>query len=320
MNFDLERGSILPTLAYFDMFDYPLTEQELERFLYTDYTDFKIDYTDFVRALDENGSLRGVAERSRGFYFLPGREEIIERRKQGRRLFEEKIKIAQKAMRKILWVPFVRAVFVCNTSTGVGIKEGSDIDVFVIVRQGRLWLSRILVTFVLGLFRFRRTRAKIKNKICLSFYVTDNRLNLLDIALKEDVYLMYWLALLIPIYDPDNLGKSLWAANQWATKHLPNAFKGEMNKEWQVGDGRIAKKIKNTFEKWWGGKYGDLMEKQAREAQKIRMKMNTSSIQNLPDTRVVVNDEMLKFHEGDRREEYRDRWMRKCQSFNQTSP
>lgn len=300
MDINPAQRSVLKTLAYFDMFDYPLTEQELGRFLYKDS--------------DPPASQHSwEARRAGGFFFLPGREEIVEKRKMGQKLFAEKIKIAQKAMRKILWVPFVRAVFVCNTSTGVGTKEGSDIDVFIIVRHGRLWLARILVTLTLGLFRLRRTKTKIKNKICLSFYVTDNNLNLSKIAIENDIYLMYWLALLIPIYDPDNLGKSLWRANVWAEKYLPSAFKGGMNKEWQFNDGKIAKKIKNVFEKWWGGKYGDLMEKQAREAQKIKIKMNTNSVQDAPDTRVIINDEMLKFHEGDRRTEYREEWKKRCQ-------
>jgi len=290
---------MLRTLAFFDLFDYPLTESELERFLYKDS--------------DPPASQHGLeARQAGGFYFLPGREEIVEKRKHSQKIFEEKIKISQKAIRKILWVPFIRAVFVCNTSTGVGIKEGSDIDVFIIVRHGRLWLARILATLTLGLFGLRRTRAKIKNRICLSFYVTDNCLNLSDIAIKDDVYLMYWLALLIPIYDPDNLGKSLWRANMWVEKYLPNAFAGEMNQEWVV---KKNSKIKKFLEKMWGGGYGDLMEKQAREAQKIKLKMNTNSVQNEADTRVVISDEMLKFHEGDRRVEYREGWAEKCKNF-----
>lgn len=299
MSDGIKEQSVLKTLAFFDLFDYPLTEKELERFLYKDS--------------DPPASQQGwEARRAGDFFFLLGREEIVEKRKEGEKLFAEKIKIAQKAMRKILWVPFVRAVFVCNTSTGVGIKEGSDIDVFIIVRRGRLWLARILATFTLGLFGLRRTKVKIKNKICLSFYVTDNRLNLSDIALKDDIYLMYWLALLIPIYDPDNLGKSLRAANQWVIKNLPNAFKGEMNREWEV---KKNSRIKKFLEKMWGGGYGDVMEHQAREAQKIKLKMNTNSVQDASDTRVIISDEMLKFHEGDRRSEYRDRWLARCKNF-----
>jgi hypothetical protein len=46
--------------------------------------------------------------------------------------------------------------------------------------------------------------------------------------------------------------------------------------------------------------------------QLAKMKMNLHSLQNEADTRVVISDEMLKFHENDRREEYRDKWLEKC--------
>ena len=44
------------------------------------------------------------------------------------------MKIANRAVEKIRWVPFLRAIFVCNTLAGPGLKEESDIDVFIITR------------------------------------------------------------------------------------------------------------------------------------------------------------------------------------------
>lgn len=291
--------SILRTLAFFDIFDYPLTEQEIRRYLYcadsTDTADLAI-------------MLSGLQHRD-GFYFLPGREETIAARQRAVRLIEDKMKAAVRGIKKIRWVPFLRAVFVCNTVAGAVADEDSDADVFIVVRQGRVWLARALVTLTLSLFRMRRTRTKIKNRICLSFYVADDNLNLEKVAIEDDIYLMYWLAQLIPVYDPDNLLAGIQTANQWARKFLPNAFVPFLPiSRWQAKDGRWSIKIKHLLEKMWGGRYGDLIEAQARGMQKARMALNYASVQNEPDSRVVVNDQMLKFHEKDRRVEYRDRW------------
>lgn len=311
MENDLKQ-SILRTLAYFDVFGYALTKEELRRFLYgyTDNPDLQIDNW----------------PNKDGFYFLPGREENVAARQRAVKWFEQKMKIAKRAIKKLRWAPFLRAVFVCNTLAGPGLVEDSDIDVFVVVRKGRLWLARLLATLVLSLFGLRRTKKIFKDRVCLSFYVTDDNLNLSKIALDEDlsgvalaktdIYLMYWLAQLIPIYDPDNLHTSIQRANQWVKKYLPNAFVPyELSERLQVSNGKISKFIKNLLEKMWSGKYGDLIEKQAREAQKARMKMNYASAQNEPDTRVIVSDQMLKFHENDRRVEYRDLWIERCKKY-----
>lgn len=293
--------SIFKTLAYFDVFGYPLTKEELWRYLCIDYTDLKFDYTDFVLRLG------GVPNKD-GFYFLLGREENVAKRQRAVKWFEQKMKIAKRAVKKIGWVPFLRAVFVCNTLAGPGLKEESDIDVFIITRKGRIWLVRFLATLVLKFFRLRTFKDKTKDRVCLSFYVTDDNLNLSKIALDEDVYLMYWLAQLIPIYDPDNLHSSVQRANQWVEKYLPNAFVPyELSERLRVSNGAVSKFIKNLLEKIWGLKYGDLMEKQACEAQKARLKMNYGSAHN-ERAGIIVSEQMLKFHENDRRVEYRDKW------------
>jgi len=298
------KQSILQTLAYFDIFNYPLTGPELHQYLWG--CKKKINLADFLIQLS-NQDFLGFKD---GFYFLHGREEVVAERQSLVKILEKKMKIAVRGGKKIATVPFVRAVFVCNTLGGVGLSEDSDIDVFIIVKKGRLWLSRMLVTFILSIFGLRRTKTKINNRICLSFYVTDENLNLFKVALSEpDIYLVYWLDQLIPIYDPDNLHKSIMKANVWTEKYLSNGLKEfQVSDRWQVRLGGFKFGLKNFFEKTWGSAYGEMLEKQAKGIQITRMKKNYTSVQNQPDTRVVVNDGMLKFHENDRREEYRKKW------------
>lgn len=311
------KQSILQTLAYFDIFDHPLTQDELFRYLYIGNTNFKLDYVDFTKQL-QNG-LSGIVEQDQGFYFLPGRKDIVQVRQSRVKLVEEKMKIAAKGIKKITQVPFVRAVFVCNTLGYGVVDEDSDIDVFIIVRQGRLFIARALATLYLSLFGLRRTKKKIKNKICLSFYVADNNLNLEKTAIDNDIYLVYWLNNLIPVYDPDNLHQKILQANNWASKYLANGLQNfSSSYHWSVNNYKISQTIKNFFEKAWGLMYGDLIESQAKAMQLVKMKMNFISVQNENDTRVIVNDEMLKFHENDRRQEYRDKWLEKCKQINNT--
>ena len=182
------------------------------------------------------------------------------------------------------------------------------------MKSGRIWLARAIVSIVLSVFGLRRSRRKIKNKICLSFYVTDNSLDLSNVAIKQpDIYLAYWLEQLIPVYDPNNLRKELLKQNAWVKSYLKRFGNDyDLFSNWKVKDSDWSNKIKSLGEAFWGKGYGNLIENQAKGMQKARMKMNVSSVQNEKDTRVVVNDNMLKFHENDKREEFKKTWLLKC--------
>lgn len=305
---DLHK-SILQTLAFWDIFFHPLTKEELYEMLYG--VDKQIlDYTDFINELHRFFE-QGMVGCQDGFCFLPGREKIVDIRQLKVKLIEQKMKIARRGIKKLAKAPFVRAVFVCNTVAMGFADEDSDIDVLIIVKKGRIWLARFLATLALSLFGLRRTKTKIKNKICLSFYLSDDSLNLEKIAVKDDIYLIYWIDNLIPVYDPENLHQSFLNANRWVSKYLPNGLRAYMLGAY------CNTPIRKLFEKMWSGSYGDLMEKQAKAIQLAKMKRNYQSAQNAGDTRVVVSDSMLKFHEMDRREEYRDKWLKILTEYNQ---
>lgn len=313
---DKFQKSILQTLAFWDIFDYPLTKEELYHgFLNTDNTDLKVDYAKFLSELE---SLPGVVERGQGFYFLPDREEIVGIRQSKVKLLEQKLKIARRGIKKLASVPFVRAVFICNTLAMGFPDENSDIDVFIIVKKGRIWLARILATLMLSLFRLRRTKIKIENRICLSFYVSDDNLNLEKIAISQpDIYLVNWINNLIPVYDPNNLHQSFLQANKWAGRYFVNGLQTyEISEKLKVKSEKIGEFFKRFFERVWNGAYGDLIEAQAKGIQLAKMKMNYMSVQNENDTRVIVSDNMLKFHETDKREEYKRQWKQRCEKLN----
>lgn len=304
--------AIQKTLAWFDIFDYPLTAEELHTYLWeykvdTSYAQFLIDLETCVE--------RSVCEEQFGYYFLPGRGRIVEERRKRFLFVEDKMRIAKRAVKKISNIPFVRAVFVCNTTAFGWPKKDSDIDTFIVVKQGRLWLARMLVTFALSLYGLRRNKKHVANKICLSFYVTDAHLDLKDVFLPDtDIYFMYWLAQLIPLYDPDNLYEDIMKLHTTLDTHIP-----QRSKRFVVRSGRgvdTEKKkfnIKHFGEHAWESGYGAMLEKQARSFQKAKMSRNIDSVQNADDSRVVVTDNMLKFHENDRRALYRQMWEKRCE-------
>ena len=141
---DHSLNSVVETLAYFDIFDFPLTKEELYRLLWRPPPGFM--FTDLVITLEEYVSC-GLIVRRHGYYMLPGREEIMATRESKIIIIEKKLAIARRAARKLRWIPFVEAIYVANTvAAGVASAE-SDIDVFVVIKHTETILKNEQIFF-----------------------------------------------------------------------------------------------------------------------------------------------------------------------------
>ncbi|HRY36864.1 MAG TPA: nucleotidyltransferase domain-containing protein [Candidatus Magasanikbacteria bacterium] len=302
------KNAILKTLSFFELFSYPLTREELFEFLWKQKTtrcDFEVTIEGLLK--EQKIFLQD------GYFFLPNKSNNVEFRRQRLLENENKLKKAARACKKISWLPFIKTVFICNSLAFGTATQKSDIDFFIITDPKRLWLARFFSNLILLLFGQRVN--KNKNGVCLSFFISKDSLNLQNIKIiQEDVYLIYWLAVLIPIYDPEDYRRKIIADNDWLFDYLPQ-FSSELSiyaKE--IKNGRFKLFIKNVLEKMWQGVYGDLMEKQAKEAQLARIKMSTRD-KNFNFPGVVINDNMLKFHENDKRKEYYEKWRQRVESL-----
>ena len=164
--------SVRQTLAYFDLFSMPLTVEECFRFLWQPPAISFESFRDFLlsHAHSEDPESGSYAERS-GFYFLPGRGEAVEKRRQATVPSEELLSIGRRAARLIAWIPWLQAIFICN-SVGAEIAHGaSDIDFLIITVPGRLWTVRFFSNLILRLARLRTYGARTARRICLSFYL-----------------------------------------------------------------------------------------------------------------------------------------------------
>ncbi|OGH90217.1 MAG: hypothetical protein A2507_00180 [Candidatus Magasanikbacteria bacterium RIFOXYD12_FULL_33_17] len=302
------QESILKTLAYFDIFDYPLTKSELRKFL---WLASKLVEKEFLFNL-ENLLIQKQIETEHNFYFLKDRKDNVKNRQLKIKLVEEKLVIAKKAVKKLRYVPFLRSVFICNTVAAGVPNNDSDIDVFIIAKKNYLWLVRFFSTIILKFFRLRTSELNHKNRMCLSFYATDTNLNLekLQMNNRDDVYLVYWILQLIPIYDQTNLYQSILRANKWLNNYVNLQEDNYYLPEYlQVKDNKNSLKIKKFFEKFFENK--KYLLKLIEKIQYNKVRKNYGLYADMSDSRVVISDEFLKFHENDRRKEYSDKWVAK---------
>lgn len=324
--------AIRATLAYFDQFDFPPTAEEVWRWLTVRLPDRQLDLPTVSRERVEEELRRWVAptspnppapplekggrswEEHDGFFTLPGRGNIVTIRKARIPINEKKWAIARRGVRWLWKVPFIKLVGVCNTVAINNAREESDIDVFIVVAKGKLWTARFFATALMDALRLRRRGTAVQDRICMSFSVTEDALDLRPLLLKDgdDPYMAFWAAQMVPLFDRGGTYARFIAANKdWVREYLPNAF--SQTSAW-IGDQRISSIPQRGFPAppYWRrskprGVYS-ITERFFRRLQKEKMARNAASVQNEPTTDVVVSDTVLKFHEQDRRREYRERW------------
>ena len=200
-------------------------------------------------------------------------------------------------------IPFLRYVSVCNNLSFSKTEEGSDIDLFIIAKKNRLFIVRTLVTFLLQILGVRRHGNRIKSRFCLSFFIDDSHLDLSDIAISNDIYLAFWFKYQVPILD-DNVSKDLIIKNTWIKNYLEEEVVFRNDK-------LISNKsyIKTVLSFALNGVIGDVIEKALGSWQLRRSKNKADMLKD--KSGISISPSILKFHNNDRRREYRNKWFNK---------
>lgn len=294
--------SILRTLAYFDVFDYPLTAEELPRWLYPPRAAASPQSGDVPAAL-ESLVRDGRVGRQGTYYYLAGRESTVQSRTDRFMVSQKKWRRAITAAQWLEMVPYVRLVAVVNTLAIDNARDSSDIDYLIVTDRGHIWITRLMVTGLISMLGYRRHSTKIKNRICLSFYVTTDALDLRELrAEDDDHHFAFWTAQAVPLFDA-GVYEKFREANAWVSDRLPQAW----DPSWRdrlVRRDSFRRSIRRFYELFLATPFGPMVETWARTSQLDRMSKNTQSKSSEPSTDVVISEDVLKFHEADRRREY----------------
>jgi hypothetical protein len=199
--------NILKTLIYFDMFEYPLTAEEVFCHLQTNSVTDK-DVKEELKIL----SLQSLVYPLDTFYSLQNNILLEKRRKQGNLLAKTYLKLAERKAKLIASFPFVMAVMASGSLSKEYMEETSDLDFFIITRPGRLWIAR---TF---LVMYKRLFLSGSHKFfCVNYFIDNEHLEIEE----KNLFTATELATLIPLYGREQYVQLL-AANTWIKNFLPN--------------------------------------------------------------------------------------------------
>jgi len=201
------KKNILATLAYFDVFNYPLTQSEIFLFLAKRY-----DHAFFSNAI-----ISLVAEHAiykfDNFYTLKNDISIAKRRSAGNKKAAELIKVAERVGNLLVKFPYVRGIGISGSLSKNFADEQSDIDLFIITAGNRLWIARTLLHF----FKKMTFLVNKQHLFCMNYFIDEQGLEIVE----KNIYTAIEVATLIPL-EGDTSFEKFYSANTWSRIYLPN--------------------------------------------------------------------------------------------------
>lgn len=296
------QEAILRTVIFFDLFNYPLTNWELWQYLSLEIN------LGLVEVETDKLVADNILQQQDGFYFLSGREELIDIRRERYNFANYKIKLARRATKLFKWLPSVKLVAVANLIGHHNLRNGSDVDIFIVSSANRLWLTRLFCTGLMKITRQRPTKECKRNKMCLSFYAATDGLAMEALRFKpSDPYFDHWFLGLYPVYDNDKYLAYLRFKNPWLKKSFPNSL---LLQE-KFSDNYFSQNFvdKTLFH------IANVLNLVAKKIQLQIMPKKLKDLANC-DTGVVVNDQVLRFYLKDRRLEFLEQYQKQLATFN----
>jgi hypothetical protein len=242
---DAVEEAILRTVAYADVFDYPLTAHEIHRYL----AGVPAHPSVVQRTLGDRLLAHGQLVQNRGYISLHGREAIVATRLQRKAISDRLWRKGQRYGLAIARLPFVRLVAVTGTLAVNNAERDADIDYLIVVAPGRVWLARQLCLVLVYLGRVERVT------ICPNYVISTHALN----QFERSFFTAHELAHMVPLYGLD-IYQELLEANAWAWEYLPNAFSAA-HRPAVRGIDPLARRIKRGAEHLLGGHLGDAWER-----------------------------------------------------------
>jgi hypothetical protein len=202
-------GAILCTLAYSDVFDFPLYVAEVHRYLIgCAASEAEVAVALSADSLREQTCSDGV------YYALRAREELFSLRRKRAALAAKLWPQALRLGHIIGNLPFVRMVAVTGALVSDNVEPSADLDYMIVTKPGWLWLCRAMV---LALGRLARALG-VDVEVCPNYLISERGLTLQD----KDLFTAQELTRMVPISGLD-IYASMRSLNRWTEDFLPNA-------------------------------------------------------------------------------------------------
>lgn len=215
LQFTPAHDAILTTILYSDIFSFPLTKEELWKFLLSDK---KISRKEFELSLK---NIHAITLKN-GYFCLKGREGVITQRQKNLSEVSKKREIAKRTAKKLSVIPSILFIGISGGLAAGNVNADDDIDFVVITKKNTLFTTRLVILLMLEFLGVRRARTQKKsaNTICLNLLFDETAIDWFKNT--QDVYTAREIAQIVPLFERNDMYRRFLTANDWITHFLPN--------------------------------------------------------------------------------------------------
>jgi hypothetical protein len=267
---------MVSTLAYADVFDYPLTVAQIHRYLVR----VPATMSQVEEVLSRDPWLSARVERHGDLICLRGRSAIIPLRRERASYAPALWRAGRRFARLVAHLPFVRMVAVIGSLTMDNVRSPhDDIDLFIITAPGRVWLARALVIVLV------RLAALMRIDLCPNYVLSTRRLAMST----DDLFTARELTQMIALFGRVAFAE-LRAANRWLDSYLPNAGPRD---EHLRDIGPVGRAVQRVAELPLNGALGGRLE---RALQRRKLADLTQQAAITGSREVILEPEICKGH------------------------
>jgi len=226
-------------MAYFDIFHYPLTIEDVGRFLETEAS------AEDVRREIETLIREGKLFRSGPFYALHNDPGLAARRLRGEAHADELLAIANRGARLLYQFPYVRGVFISGSLSKRCADESADIDYFILTKANRLWISRTL----LHLFKKLTYLRGRQHRYCMNYFIDEEAMEIKE----KNIFTAVELLTLMPVCGNGGLS-DFFHANEWTSEYLPQYTHRLRRAQIEHRTSRVKSIVEKLFDSRWGNR------------------------------------------------------------------
>lgn len=289
--------AVISTLVYYDVLNFPLTNFEV----FKNLVSLKRIDNKFVNKVGlsdiDNSLLRfkksKVIDEFNGLYHLRKRNKLYDIRIERRKLADKKWKKVIFALKFLKVIPYIRLVFASGSLALYNTDYDSDLDIFLVVRSGRIWTSRFLISLVMELLGVRRSKYDVvgKDLVCSNHYITDKSLEIPC----QSIYTAQLYTHLTPIIIKDeSLLKDFWRENKWVNNYMNNWPPFTESNLRIIKSGPLTRFAAYISEEILDFTFGNWLERKLKDFQLRRIKSDSKSPNG--KGRIVIDDFQLEFH------------------------